>query len=248
LKTSYYYIDAGEIPREVTLAHLSDIHEKPKEKILEAVKREKPDLIVITGDLGDGDNCASEKCLRFLSCLAGTGPTFYSLGNHEIGICEGSRKLIEETGTVLLDDDFVTFMGIRVGGLTSGFFHAKIGNGRKNPHLFGSPVPNAEFLDRFSKLDGYKILLSHHPEYYTDHIKDRNVQLTLSGHAHGGQIRLFGRGIIAPGQGFFPKLTSGIHDGRLIVSRGLANTAPLIPRLFNETELVIVKLGGRRNS
>ena len=74
-----------------------------------------------------------------------------------------------------------------------------------------------------------------------DYIKELNIDLTLSGHAHGGQIRILGQGLIAPGQGFFPKYTSGMYDGRLIVSRGLANNAPPIPRLFNRKELIFIE-------
>lgn len=245
MKTTYYYIDTDRQTESLTLAHLSDVHEKPKGKILDVLKRERPDMIALTGDLADGNDAASEVSLAFLSALAAIAPTFYSLGNHEIGISERARSLISETGVTLLDDSFVNYRGVYVGGLTSGFFHARIGNGKKNPHLFGSPAPNTEFLDRFAKLDGYKILLSHHPEYFNKYIKERNIQLTLSGHAHGGQIRLLGKGLMAPGQGFFPKYTSGVHDGRLVISRGLANTAKLIPRLFNETEIVILKIGSK---
>ena len=89
---------------------------------------------------------------------------------------------------------------------------------------------------------GYKVLLSHHPEYYPEYIKDLDIDLILSGHAHGGQLRFFGRGLFAPGQGLLPKYTSGIHDGRMIVSRGLANNAPPIPRLFNSKELIFIDL------
>ena len=84
-------------------------------------------------------------------------------------------------------------------------------------------------------------LLCHHPEYWPRYVRDLPVDLTLSGHAHGGQIRLFGQGLFAPGQGLFPRYTSGVHEGRLVISRGLANTTR-IPRLFNPTELVCVHL------
>ena len=104
-----------------------------------------------------------------------------------------------------------------------------------------TPPPNLEWLKFFAALNGYKLLLNHHPEYYPDYIKELDIDLTLSGHAHGGQIRILGQGLIAPGQGFFPKYTSGMYDGRLIVSRGLANNAPPIPRLFNRKELIFIE-------
>ena len=74
---------------------------------------------------------------------------------------------------------------------------------------------------------------------------NRKIDLVLSGHAHGGQFRLFGQGIFSPGQGWFPEYTSGIHkgeNGRMIVSKGLANTAHMVPRLFNPTEIVYIEI------
>ena len=91
--------------------------------------------------------------------------------------------------------------------------------------------------------DGYKILLSHHPEYYEPYIKELPIDLVLSGHAHGGQCRIFGQGLIAPGQGFFPKYTSGIYDERLIVSRGIGNQF-IVPRVNNPREIIVIKING----
>ena len=100
---------------------------------------------------------------------------------------------------------------------------------------------NTSWLDEFEQQEGYKVLLCHHPEFYERFLRDRDIDLILAGHAHGGQIRLFGKGIYAYGQGWFPKYTSGIYDDKLIVSRGLANTSR-IPRMFNPTELVYINL------
>ena len=85
-----------------------------------------------------------------------------------------------------------------------------------------------------------RLLLCHHPEYYPDYIRGTDIELTVSGHAHGGQWSIFGRGVFAPGQGLFPKYTAGVYDGgRLVVSRGVTNTVR-IPRFFNPTEIVVI--------
>jgi predicted MPP superfamily phosphohydrolase len=111
----------------------------------------------------------------------------------------------------------------------------------KQRHFDKTPAPNLEWLEKFSHLRGPKILLSHHPEYYPKYIKDLGIDLTLSGHAHGGQWRFFNRGVFAPGQGIFPKYTSGLYDGKLIVSRGLGNQTPY-PRINNEEEIIVIDI------
>ena len=72
------------------------------------------------------------------------------------------------------------------------------------------------------------ILLAHRPEYWKEYIGgSRPPLLTLSGHAHGGQFKLFGIGIYSPNQGFFPKYYDGLYacgDKYMAVSRGLGNS------------------------
>ncbi len=99
-------------------------------------------------------------------------------------------------------------------------------------------IPETAWLTEYSLQPGYHILLSHHPEYIR--YIPPNIELVLSGHAHGGQWRFFGHGLFAPGQGILPRWTKGIYDGRLVVSAGLSNTAP-VPRLFNPTEIVYIR-------
>ncbi len=88
--------------------------------------------------------------------------------------------------------------------------------------------------------DRFNILLSHKPNWYFDYVKQYDFDLVLSGHAHGGQMRLFGIPIIAPDQGLFPKYVKGKFD-KLIISTGLSNPVH-IPRLFNPKEIVIINL------
>ena len=103
-------------------------------------------------------------------------------------------------------------------------------------------MPDLDWLDGFCRTPGYRILLCHQPEYFDRYLRDYPIDLFVAGHAHGGQWRLFGRGVFAPDQGLFPKYTSGVHEGRLVISRGLSNTVTPIPRLFNSRELVVVEV------
>lgn len=84
--------------------------------------------------------------------------------------------------------------------------------------------------------------MCHHPEYYPKYVKTLDIDLTVSGHAHGGQVRIGRQGLYAPGQGLLPRLTGGFYDdGRLLVSRGLTNST-WAPRLNNPCELVLIQL------
>ena len=127
-----------------------------------------------------------------------------------------------------------------IGGLTPG-----VVTKQRKPDWRSDPTPpdpKLEWLSEFEKQDGCRILLCHHPEYYPTYLADRNIDLVFSGHAHGGQWRLFGRGLIAPGQGLFPRLTSGVHPGahgKLVISRGMGN-GTWIPRINNPCEVVII--------
>ena len=215
-------------------AFVSDIHECDTKPALEALGKANADALLVGGDYVHN----AQKCVKgfeFLRAAASLLPVFCSFGNHELrvdGICEKTA----ETGAVPLDNSDVLFRGFRIGGLTSGVFYEE----QKTKKV--TPPPDQRWLKEFSEKDGYKILLCHHPEYYEPYIKPLGIDLTLSGHAHGGQWRFFRRGLYAPGQGLFPKYTSGMYDGRLIVSRGLGNPHA-VPRVNNAPEFIVLKIG-----
>ena len=109
-------------------------------------------------------------------------------------------------------------------------------------HGTGLFKPRLDLLNqRSAPYDGFSLLLAHRPSYIEHYLPGR-YDLVLSGHAHGGQWRAFGLAAYAPGQGIFPKYTSGVIDGRCVISRGLGNHT-IYPRFFNPRELVIVHYG-----
>ena len=254
MKTTVYNLKSNRIVKNTKIALVSDLHGSSCEDVIDALKANAPDIITVTGDLTSRLDCEEGKippndygeaishknAFKLLKESASVAPTFYSLGNHELcghkyrenhgrQCLDLNIQLIRESGAVLLDDAYEDLGDFRIGGLTSG---------HTNPDL----VPKTSWLDEFERSDKYRILLCHHPEYYPAYLKNRNIDLILSGHAHGGQFRFFGRGVFAPGQGILPKYTSGAHDGRFVISRGLCNTAKPIPRLFNPTEVVFINV------
>lgn len=232
LRITEYKIPA---PASLTFAFVSDLHDCDNIPVLDAIDRITPDAILVGGDFIHNTKIY-KRGIEFLRLSSERYPVFFSLGNHEKKFEGDLYSHLATVDAVLLDDSATDFRGIKIGGLSSGYVL-----GDTQGHVKATPPPNLEWLNEFSRADGFKILLSHHPEYYPRYIRDTAVNLTLSGHAHGGQWRFFGCGVFAPGQGIFPKYTSGMYENRLIVGRGLGNPHS-IPRICNDPELVILKL------
>lgn len=234
MKITTYNIKA-DIENSVKAVFVSDLHGFPNKDIINEINNQAPDVVLIPGDFIHNNENYKEG-IEFLRLSAQICPTFCSVGNHELRYEGDLSALVKETGAIMLDNAYVEFMGIKIGGLTSGFAY-----GGEQGKFKKTPEPKLEFLRAFDFLDGFKILLSHHPEYYSEFIKKTGIDLTLSGHAHGGQWRIFDRGVFAPGQGLFPKYTSGMYDGRFIVSRGLGNPHS-IPRINNAPEFIVINV------
>jgi predicted MPP superfamily phosphohydrolase len=249
MKERHVTLSGGRFAKQYTMAVVSDLHGGDPREALASLDREHPDYILVPGDLferldGAMDTC-HEHALRLLREAAQIAPTFYSTGNHEDGgvhswspgwrikvrdreYHEKDLEQIRACGVTLLLDDFVMRDGIAFGGLCSGL----INEGR---------APSVGWLQELCRVDAPRVLLCHHPEYYEPYLKDLPLDLIVSGHAHGGQWRFFGRGVFAPGQGLFPKYTYGVHDGRFVISTGLKK-AGWIPRFGNPTEIVYIHL------
>jgi len=250
MRKTVYSLENTPFLKGLRFALVSDLHAEDPEKVIDILREIKPDYILLAGDIlesldgsRDDDN---DKAFQIFSECAKIAPSIYCTGNHEDGGVHSQSKKwkksdgkpreytaenirrIESSGVTFLLDSVILKDGIAFGGLASGL----INKGGK---------PNTEFLERFSKIDAPKLLICHHPEYYEKYIKDLPIDLIVSGHAHGGQWRFLGLGLYAPGQGLFPKYTSGVYDERLVVSKGLKRGFP-IPRFFNPTEVVVIEV------
>lgn len=251
----------------MSLALLSDLHNTDPEPVVASLRERVPSLICITGDIlygsrPEGNQSPLEvqkNVLPFLKSCVSLTPTFLSLGNHEWMLDQDDLTALTATGVVLLDNEWVTATvgneKILLAGLTSGYvtdyrrFRAESGSPDRYPRQesisgIGGAVhardhkPETEWLPAFAEQPGYKVLLSHHPEYFP--LIPSSIDLILSGHAHGGQWRIFGHAVWSPGQGWWPRWTRGVYDSRLVVSAGLSNTI-WIPRIGNPTEIVYLE-------
>ena len=234
-----HYNISTEKTGKYKFAFVSDLHDYPNEVILKAVRDIKPDAILIPGDVIHNFS-VYKRGIEFLNESSRIAPVYCSLGNHEMKAGQEIIDKIKNTKATVLDNASVMFEEINIGGLTSGY---KVGE--KQKRIGKTPAPDLCWLEKYSREEGYKILLSHHPEYYARYVRGLPIDMVLSGHAHGGQIRIFDKGILAPGQGFFPKYTHGMYDSKMIVSRGIGNQVP-IPRINNPSEIIVITLNGRK--
>lgn len=242
------YSDKGL--RGKKIVQLSDTH-IPRQgvSLLQLVKKvaaEKPDLIVLTGDLIDVRyDLPKEKLQNFTQSLVSIAPTYAVTGNHDFGsgrLQEWEDVLTKAGVRVLIDEaEWIEFeqAGFVLMGLSE----------KEDFDLAPKPILRDVILTEGMQRQP-KVLLAHHPEFFEEYLMDltRAPDLILSGHAHGGQFRLpFIGGLFSPGQGKFPKYTDGVYydpeipGKRMIVSRGIGNsTFPF--RFNNRPEVVVVIL------
>lgn len=250
ISCSEYSVRLGGVSMRIAVA--ADLHNSDWDDIIAVIAGAEPDIIAVPGDLcGSLARCSepqgevtgryieearsNEIGFAFLAAAVKIAPVYGSVGNHEAEVSEENRRRYAATGAVLLDNSYVTLGNVKLGGVSTGGAHGLWH--KSNP-------PDVKWIESFSRLDGVKILLSHHPEYWERHIRGLGIGLTISGHAHGGQWRAFGRGLFAPGQGLFPKYTSGVHrygDEYLVVSRGLRKECG-VPRINNPPQVVIINI------
>lgn len=229
------------------IAQVSDLHNAEfgggNQRLLDMLREAEPDMIAITGDLIDSRKTNIAVALAFAEEAVRIAPCYYVSGNHEARVPE-YRELkaeLEAAGVTVLDDARVEIeisgKSITIIGVNDPSFLAD--------YLTSDAAVMDRKLSELSSEDAsFTILLSHRPELF-DTYAAHDMDLVLTGHAHGGQFRLpLIGGLIAPNQGLFPKYDDGLYsegNTNMIVSRGLGNS--IIPfRFNNRPEVVMIEL------
>ncbi len=252
VKSTELIIDAQTLPHTFNgykIAHISDLHNaefgENNSTLIKMLQEQEPDIIAITGDLVDSDHTNMEVSVEFCRQALQVAPCYYVPGNHEAWLGERYNELenqLKDIGVNVLRNESM-----------------KLSSGNDTVWIMG--VDDPDFVDRSSMFDlsdgiiskeiekadaplGYKILLSHRPEVFETYVQE-GIDLVLSGHAHGGQVRIpFVGGLVAPNQGFFPEYDGGVYsmeNTHMVVSRGIGNS--IIPvRINNRPEIVFVTL------
>ncbi|MBN1776381.1 MAG: metallophosphoesterase [Clostridiales bacterium] len=245
-----YTVVTDKINGAIRIVMVSDLHSatfgEGQEELIRVIKREKPDVVVFVGDMCDNweNRALAEDVFRAITPMY---PCYFVTGNHEYwtGKSEEIVALFEQYDLTVLSgtSDILVINGqtINICGITDA----------AAPYYSDMKRTTAQQLEDISDIGGndlFTILLAHRPEYFEAYTR-YDFDLVLSGHAHGGQIRIPGliNGVYAPNQGWFPEYAGGrCESGEMvmIVGRGLANNGGAIPRIFNPPELVVVEIEG----
>lgn len=251
--TSSYEVPSNRLPASFDgfkIAQISDLHDsllgENHAYVVDEIRSIAPQVIFITGDLIDSNRYDLEKSLLLIKELENIAPIYYVTGNHEVATndVDHIKESLRELGVRVLTDEADLIASNEGETIAIGGIEDPLGSSLGDELAVEQSVARA-----FKKVSGdvYKVLLSHRPEQF-DTYAESKIDVTFSGHAHGGQFRIPGLGgLVSPGQGLFPKLSSGVHEkneSQLVISRGLGNS--IVPvRIFNKPEIVAVTL--RRN-
>ena len=261
LEVTKYVVENKKVPKEFdgyNIVQISDLHSKlfgeNNKKLIQKIKSLNPDIVVVTGDLIDGENNNYNVALDFMKEISKLYRVYYIIGNHEQkSLIKKYKDEYKDYFNKLHQIDFVNLDNNKV----------EIVKGDSNINLYGLTVPyscykylfdnqdttsiDIDFLEeKLGKVDReqFNILLAHTP-FYFDEYEKWGAELTLCGHVHGGIVRLpLVGGLLSPDRKFFPKYDLGEYiknKSTMIVSKGLGGSKVLI-RVNCKPEIVNIKL------
>lgn len=258
---THYDIESPKLKnvKKRKLILLSDLHNcsygKENEKLLKAIKEEKPDIILVAGDMLVGkEQVSTETASRFVIKLSEICDTYYANGNHEQRMKENTKRygdsyrrykqelckakiiyLENEKAELQWESCDVEIHGLEIPSI-----------GYKKFRKVSLPERCIEKSLGKADTSKYQILIAHNPIYMSDYI-NWGADLIVSGHLHGGVVRIpHWRGIITPQGGLFPKYSgeiTKIGDATAVVSKGIGIHTIKV-RFLNPAEVVVLHVGG----
>lgn len=248
LQTGRFTFSSSRLPEGFdgcVIVQLSDLHGaefgEDNEKLIDLVRSAGPDYIFLTGDLQDQyRNTPRSYSVSLCQTLSGIAPTYFVTGNHEWAfkdVRELKREL-RKAGVTVLTNEYVTLTRNGDSLLLAGI---------DDPNGFADQKTPEELAEELRKAEpgAFWILLAHRNNYFENRYSRLGADLVISGHGHGGLIRLpFTDGLISVERHLFPSYTAGFYrtnEADLFVSRGLGNSGYTF-RLFNRPEIVILTL------
>lgn len=261
-----YIIENKKIPQEFNdyvIVQISDLHNKSFGKnninLINKIDQISPKVVLITGDIIDGENKNFQVSLDLLKYLSAKYKVYHITGNHE-------QKALVKRYKKLYKEYFKKLHGLSAIHLDNEKVQIKKGNSHIN--IYGLTIPFESYKYLFDKdkstdleenflqnnlpfinKNEYNILLAHTPFYFDDYEK-WGADLILAGHVHGGIIRLpIVGGLLSPNRKFFPKYDLGKYDkndSTMIVTKGLGGSKVLV-RINCKPEVVKITLKSKND-
>ena len=227
------------------IVQLSDLHGalfgEDNRDLLKVVAKERPDYIFLTGDLLDQYRATPHSYAVSLGgALADIAPTYFVTGNHDWALPDvpGLKRALEVAGVQVLTNEYTVLARDGDNAVLAGIDDPNGYADQKTPEEVAEEV-RAAFADPFW------ILLAHRNNYFEDEYCRLGADLVISGHGHGGLVRLpFTDGLVSVERTFFPSYTAGFYQAGgadLFVSRGLGNSGRTF-RLFNRPQVAVLTL------
>ena len=249
---SNFRIDVAEYPLEYKnlpeafdgyrISVLSDFHAAEfgdgNSRLIKAMERTNPDIIVITGDFidADGQMDIAETLIRGIKTIA---PVYFITGNHEwdSGVIRELFAMLTEEGVTVLRNDYV---------LLARGSESIVLAGVEDPNGPADMISPYDFIQKIrGETDGKFLIALNHRNHLLDFFSSLGVELVISGHAHGGIVRFpFTDGLVGPRRELFPTHTSGVYtEGltKMLVSRGVGTHAGM-PRFLNNPHIPVAVL------
>lgn len=251
LTVTKFSVTSSKITSPFRIVLLSDLHDHRfdscNEKLSEMIKEQMPDIIIIDGDMINGDSENAETAVKLIHLLIDIAPVYYSYGNHEYYYIEaghdGLQEELECAGAEVVNyrniDIQVKGNSVRIGGLYEYGGDTYMQSDEENQRA-------VSYLQKYAETDRYLIMCAHRPEsfYPLESTEQWGIDLILSGHLHGGQVIIPGiGGIYNTLDGFFPEYDYGqykLGSGDMIITRGLSSNRKLLPRFNNPPEIAVV--------
>lgn len=254
--TRYYNIEDNRVSRDIRLVLLSDLHNKSygknNYKLIEAIREAKPDVILIAGDMCNGIKGSDySPASSLVGELAKEYTLYYGFGNHEYRLrrypntygdmWDNYERSLKEIGVSLMDNthEYIPEYNIDIAAVNidRDFYKRFRGGKRLTKEDVNSYLGEA-------RKDCMQLLIAHNPEYFKAY-SEWGADLTVSGHVHGGIMRLpvIG-GIVSPRLIDFPRYSDGqysLNGKNIIVSCGLG-THTIHIRVFNPAELAVIDI------
>ena len=251
LTVSEFTVTSSKITKPFRMVLISDLHDHQfgsnNETLSEKIREQSPDLIIVDGDMLNGDSENDDVPVELVRSLSEIAPVYYSFGNHEYYYIEAGhdelQEDLEQAGAVVLNyqsiDLEIKGNEVRLGGMYEYGFETSMQTEEENEKALS-------YLEEYVETDRYLIMCAHRPEsfYCWDYADTWGLDLVLSGHLHGGQVIIPGvGGLYSNLEEFFPDYDYGqykLGDSDMIITRGLSSNLKALPRFNNPPEIAVV--------